>query len=182
MTREGIWGRYVSDYVKFLLPILAGQVIVISFTLVDQLMASFLPVRNISALNYASLLYNLPLTLFATPIMTVLYPSISSFSADHDWQGQAKTVSRGTQLTWLIVLPCSIGLAALALPIVKLVYMARCLRHYSCKPDSRSTSVLRNRCTIRRTAELSRHRFPFGKRQCYAADQKHSRHSTQCHS
>jgi len=53
---SGLWNRYVSDYLKFLLPILAGQVVIISFTLVDQLMASFLPVGNISALNYASLL------------------------------------------------------------------------------------------------------------------------------
>jgi len=119
----GLWNRYVSDYLKFLLPILAGQVVIISFTLVDQLMASFLPVGNISALNYASLLYNLPITLFAVPITSVLYPAISSASAKMDWPEQASAVSRGIQLIWLIVLPSAIGLASLALPIVKLVYM-----------------------------------------------------------
>jgi len=120
---SGLWNRYVSDYLKFLLPILAGQVVIISFTLVDQLMASFLPVGNISALNYASLLYNLPITLFAVPITSVLYPAISSASAKMDWPEQASAVSRGIQLIWLIVLPSAVGLASLALPIVKLVYM-----------------------------------------------------------
>jgi len=120
---SGLWNRYVSDYLKFLLPILAGQVVIISFTLVDQLMASFLPVGNISALNYASLLYNLPITLFAVPITSVLYPAISSASAKMDWPQQASAVSRGIQLIWLIVLPSAVGLASLALPIVKLVYM-----------------------------------------------------------
>jgi len=120
---SGLWNKYVSDYLKFLLPILAGQVIIISFTLVDQLMASFLPVGNISALNYASLLYNLPITLFAVPITSVLYPAISSASAKMDWPEQAGAVSRGIQLIWLIVLPSAVGLASLALPIVKLVYM-----------------------------------------------------------
>lgn len=123
MKGEGLWNSYVSDYLRFLLPVLAGQVVVISFTLVDQLMASFLPVGNISALNYASLLYNLPITLFSTPIISVLYPGISSSSANQDWKSQAEQVSRGTQLIWLIVLPCCIGLAVLALPIVKIVYM-----------------------------------------------------------
>lgn len=120
---SGLWNEYVSDYLKFLLPVLAGQVIVISFTLVDQLMASFLPVGNISALNYASLLYNLPITLFAGPITSVLYPAISNASANMDWSEQARTVGRGIQLIWLIVLPSAVGLAALSLPIVKLVYM-----------------------------------------------------------
>lgn len=120
---SGLWNKYVSDYLKFLLPVLAGQVIVISFTLVDQLMASFLPVGNISALNYASLLYNLPITLFAVPITSVLYPAISNASANMDWSQQARTVGRGIQLIWLIVLPSAAGLATLSLPIVKLVYM-----------------------------------------------------------
>jgi len=40
-----------------------------------------------------------------------------------DWSQQANTVSRGVQLIWLIVLPSAVGLATLALPIVKLVYM-----------------------------------------------------------
>jgi len=120
---SGLWNEYVSDYLKFLLPVLAGQVIVISFTLVDQLMASFLPVGNISALNYASLLYNLPITLFAVPITSVLYPAISNASAIVDWSEQARTVSRGVQLIWLIVLPSAVGLATLSLPIVKLIYM-----------------------------------------------------------
>jgi len=38
---SGLWNRYVSDYLKFLLPILARQVIIISYALVDQVMASF---------------------------------------------------------------------------------------------------------------------------------------------
>jgi len=40
-----------------------------------------------------------------------------------DWPQQASAVSRGIQLIWLIVLPSAVGLASLALPIVKLVYM-----------------------------------------------------------
>jgi len=123
LKSSGLWNKYVSDYLKFLLPVLAGQVIVISFTLVDQLIASFLPVGNISALNYASLLYNLPITLFAVPITSVLYPTISNASANMDWSEQARTVGRGIQLIWLIVLPSAVGLATLSLPIVKLVYM-----------------------------------------------------------
>ena len=120
---SGLWNKYVSDYLKFLLPILARQVIIISYALVDQLMASFLPTGNISALNYASLLYNLPITLFTVPITSVLYPAIASASAKMDWPQQASAVSRGIQLIWLIVLPSTVGLATLALPIVKLVYM-----------------------------------------------------------
>jgi putative peptidoglycan lipid II flippase len=123
MTRERLWNKYVSDYLRFLLPVLINQIVIISYALVDQLMASFLPVGNISALNYASLLYNLPITLFVTPITSVLYPSISNFSASQDWNGQADVVSRGTQLIWLIVVPCTVGLAVLSLPIVKLIYM-----------------------------------------------------------
>jgi len=145
---SGLWNRYVSDYLKFLLPILAGQVVIISFTLVDQLMASFLPVGNISALNYASLLYNLPITLFAVPITSVLYPAISSASAKMDWPQQASAVSRGIQLIWLIVLPFS-GRACLAcFTHCKTGLHAWSIRHNGFHPNQRGFTVLRFRDSI----------------------------------
>ncbi|NPV88145.1 oligosaccharide flippase family protein [Coprothermobacteraceae bacterium] len=118
-----IWDAHVVGFVKFLTPVLTGELMVISYTLVDQLMASYLPVGNISALNYSSLLYNLPVTLFAVPIVNVMYPSLSSASAQNDLERLRHSFMNGFRMIWAIVLPAASGLAILSFPIVALVYM-----------------------------------------------------------
>lgn len=75
-----------------------------------------------SALEYADRIIYLPLGLFATAFATVLLPTYSRQVAEGDTDALKTTMNRALRSLALIMMPTAIGLMALALPTVELIY------------------------------------------------------------
>jgi len=92
-------------------------------TIVDRWFASHLAQGSVSALDYSNRLWNLPLALAATPIVTAVFPWFSSMAVDGTLRATYEDRIRKTvALMVYIMVPCIAGLFALAQPIVRLLF------------------------------------------------------------
>jgi putative peptidoglycan lipid II flippase len=76
----------------------------------------------VSWLNYAFRLMYLPIGLFGVSIATAALPAISTLSAKGDRAGMRSVVSSGLRMMLMLNIPATIGLIALATPIVSLIF------------------------------------------------------------
>ena len=92
-------------------------------TIVDRWFASHLAQGSVSALDYSNRLWNLPLALAATPIVTAVFPWFSSMAVDGTSLATFEDRIRKTvALMIYIMVPCVAGLFVLAQPIVRLLF------------------------------------------------------------
>lgn len=77
---------------------------------------------SVSHLYYAQRLYQLPLGVFGISLATAIFPVMSSFAAKKDLQGLCKTVSQGLRSAAFIAIPATIGLAAIARPLISVAF------------------------------------------------------------
>ena len=75
----------------------------------------------VAVFQLAFAVYLLPHALFAVPVMTTRFPSLSRQAAASDWAGFADTVGRGIRSITFLTLPASALLIALAEPLTRLV-------------------------------------------------------------
>ncbi|MCL4848449.1 MAG: murein biosynthesis integral membrane protein MurJ [Acidobacteria bacterium] len=76
----------------------------------------------VSWLDFAFRLMYLPIGLFGVSIATAAVPTISSYAARADLAGMRATVSSGLRMMLMLNVPATVGLIALATPIVALIY------------------------------------------------------------
>ena len=76
----------------------------------------------VSWLNYAFRLMYLPIGLFGVSIATAAVPAIATLAANDDKAGMRRTISSGLRLMLMLNVPATIGLIALAGPIVSLIF------------------------------------------------------------
>jgi len=76
----------------------------------------------VSWLNYAFRLMYLPIGLFGVSIATAAMPTIAALAARGDRAGMRDTVSSGLRMMLMLNVPATVGLIALATPIVALVF------------------------------------------------------------
>lgn len=76
----------------------------------------------VSWLNYAFRLMYLPIGLFGVSIATAAIPSISRLAARDDRPGMRRTVADGITFMLMLNVPATLGLVALASPIVALLF------------------------------------------------------------
>ena len=76
----------------------------------------------VSWLGYAFRLMQLPLGMFGVAIGTLTLPLISRSAAAGNMEEFRSTLSRGMRLAFLLTIPSSVGLIALARPIISLLY------------------------------------------------------------
>ncbi len=112
----------VREALALMLPATAGLAIHQVNTLVDTIIASFLPKGSVSYLYYANRLFQLPLALFGIAIGTVLLPYAARYVA----QGRHEEVLENTRFSvsfaLLITVPAAAGLALYAFPIIDLLF------------------------------------------------------------
>ena len=77
---------------------------------------------SVSHLYYAQRLYQLPLGVFGISLATAIFPVMSSFAAKKDLQGLCRTVSHGLRSAAFIAIPATIGLAAIARPLIAVAF------------------------------------------------------------
>jgi len=93
-----------------------------SFILMGRTIEYPLQRGSVSHLYYAQRLYQLPLGVFGISLATALFPVMSSYAARKDFTGLAKTVSQGLRSAIFIAIPATIGLAAIARPLISVAF------------------------------------------------------------
>ncbi len=92
------------------------------FIFLGQKIAYPLQRGSVSHLYYAQRLYQLPLGIFGISLATAIFPVMSSMSAKKDFAGLARTVSQGLRCCFFIAIPATIGLIAIARPLISLAF------------------------------------------------------------
>lgn len=91
--------------------------------LTDTMFASLLPTGALSALYYAERVNQLPLGVVSIAIGTALLPLLSRQLASGDHAAASYSQNRALEAAMFLVLPAACGLAALAQPIVSLLFV-----------------------------------------------------------
>ncbi|MBZ2174076.1 murein biosynthesis integral membrane protein MurJ [Schnuerera sp. xch1] len=114
--------EHIKEMLYLALPVIIGVSVNEINVLVDRTLASSIAVGGISALNYANKLNGFVQGLCVTPILTVMYPTISKMAAEDNIKGLKKTLSESISSVSLLVIPAIIGAMIFAEPVVKLLF------------------------------------------------------------
>lgn len=112
----------VRTTLKLLVPRILGQSATQLSALFTFFLAGGLGEEAPAAYRFAFTLFVLPVGLFATSVGTVAFPALSREAQEHDASTFAYLLRRAMRGILFFVLPGSVGLMMLRLPITKLIY------------------------------------------------------------
>jgi putative peptidoglycan lipid II flippase len=112
----------VLRMVSLMTPAAVGIAAVQVNNFVSTFLASTLQEGSVSWLNYAYRLMQLPIGLFGVAIATVTLAEVARHAAQKNIAGLKETLSSSLRLVFLLTLPATLVLIALARPIVALLY------------------------------------------------------------
>ena len=114
----------VRRFLALMLPVTLTLGLINVNAVIDTLFASRLidPDLAPAAIDKAFRLYMLPQGMFSVAVATVLFPAISRLAARGDVPGFRRTLDLGLRQIGFLLIPASMVSAALAVPIVRLVY------------------------------------------------------------
>lgn len=115
-------GDLVRGAYRALIPVLFYSGLIQVNTAINRMLASGLQVGAISEFNYASVLINLPASLFAASIATVLLSRFSRLAVQGDSDLAARGLIRAGFFTVLMTVPIALAVALLAHPLVETVF------------------------------------------------------------
>lgn len=114
--------EHIKNMVYIALPIIIGTSVNQMNVLIDRTLASNIAEGGITALNYASKINGFVQGLFITPIVTVLYPTISKMVVENNIKGIKRIVSESISVISLLVIPIMVGSMVFATQIVGLLF------------------------------------------------------------
>ncbi len=91
-------------------------------SVVDKLIGSHLPPGQVASLAYALRIFILPFSLFAVPVYTVLFPTISRLYHQKDWEGIRSHIDSSMVLIFVTLVPSTILLCLTGDEILKILY------------------------------------------------------------
>jgi len=94
----------------------------LSFVLLGRNIQYPLERSSVSHLYFAQRLYQLPLGVFGISLATAIFPVMSSYAARKDFSGLARSVSQGLRSAIFIAIPATIGLVAIARPLISVAF------------------------------------------------------------
>ncbi len=89
---------------------------------INGVLASWLPEGSISALSYAERLVQFPVSLFVLALGTAVFPTLSARAAEGNREALSGALLNSLKAIIICIVPAGLGLMALSLPIVTLVY------------------------------------------------------------
>jgi putative peptidoglycan lipid II flippase len=105
-----------------MLPAILGVSVVQINLMLDALLASFLETGSVSWLYYSDRLVELPLGVLGIALATVILPTLSRRFAEGRQEGFAATLDWALRWTLLVGVPATLGLTALAAPILATLF------------------------------------------------------------
>ena len=90
--------------------------------MINTNIASRLVHGSVSWLSYADRLMEFPTALLGVALGTILLPSLSKANVDGDTAEYSSLLDWGLRLTFLLALPCAVGLATLSQPLTATLF------------------------------------------------------------
>lgn len=113
---------YIKKMLALSMPVMFGVSVYQLNTLIDKTIASQVISGGISSLSFASRVNALIFGLFAVPIATAMYPTISKLSAENNLTKLKEIVSKAFLSVMLLVVPSTVGSMIFAEPIIRLLF------------------------------------------------------------
>ncbi|MBK5005581.1 MULTISPECIES: murein biosynthesis integral membrane protein MurJ [Pseudomonas] len=108
----GVW-RVLKQMLPAILGVSVSQISLI----INTIFASFLVAGSVSWMYYADRLMELPSGVLGVALGTILLPTLAKTYANRDREEYSRILDWGLRLCFLLVLPCTLGLALLAEPL-----------------------------------------------------------------
>ena len=102
---------------RLLVPVVFGAAVYQLGLVVNTVLASLLSVGSISALWYASRLFEFPQGIVVTALASAALPSLATQAQQRDLVGVAESLGFALRVTNIVVIPTTLGLLVLAVPI-----------------------------------------------------------------
>lgn len=112
----------VRRSMRLMAPMLFGAAVYQINLMVDTVLASLLPTGSVSYLWYADRVFEFPLGIFAVALGTAALPSFSAQAARGAYDDLRRSIAFAIRLTNFIAVPAAFGIAALAVPIVSVLF------------------------------------------------------------
>lgn len=132
--REGFRHPAVKKIGALLIPRVFGSAVYQINTLVDMMLASLSWIVGsgaVAALYYANRLIQFPLAIFGLALAQAALPKMSHEFSTNDITKLKDTLSFSLRMTFLIMIPASVGLAVLGMPIIRMLFQRGEFTNYS---------------------------------------------------
>jgi len=114
--------KYLNKALTLTGPVLIGSAVQQINVIIDRTLASGLQEGSISALNYASRVNDLIITVFVMAITTVIFPMLSKAFTKGDTREGKELMGEGINIILIITVPATIGIVILAEPAIKVFF------------------------------------------------------------
>lgn len=114
----------IRRMMRLMVPALIGLSIAQINLIVGQNLASLLETGSIVALRLANRLIHFPLGVFAMGISTAAFPTLARLAARQEMEEFGRTFSFSLRVVFFITIPSAVGMAALRVPIVRLLFQS----------------------------------------------------------
>jgi putative peptidoglycan lipid II flippase len=117
------WGHpAVQRILHLYTPIALGLLVTQVQIIVDGRWASATGPQSVAWMRYATTLIQLPLGLVPVAVSLAALPSLAQRAADLDWDGFRGLFARGLRLVIVLLVPATVGLWVLAVPVIRLLF------------------------------------------------------------
>lgn len=117
----GFGNPYVKTVLVMMLPVTIGLGMINVNATVGTLIVQQVSKESVRALDAAFRLYILPQGVFSVAVSTVLFPALSRMAARRDLRGMGEVVTAGLRQIFFLLVPSSVFLALLAIPVTRLI-------------------------------------------------------------
>ena len=114
--------KYLGKALALTGPVLIGSAVQQINVIIDRTLASSLREGSISALNYASRVNDMIISVFVMAITTVIFPMLSKAFFKEDMKKGKELMSEGINMILIITVPATIGIVILAPPVIKIFF------------------------------------------------------------
>ncbi len=114
--------KKVWHFFVLLFPIILTSGANALYQIIDKAVASSLPVGSVAALNFAQLIYRIPLGLLSIPIIVSVYPLFSGFAIKKQYEQYVKVFQDTFTVLMFIIVPVLVLFVVYAYPIVRILY------------------------------------------------------------
>ncbi|MGO9821383.1 MAG: murein biosynthesis integral membrane protein MurJ [Solirubrobacteraceae bacterium] len=121
----------VREVLILFLPVTLSIGIINLDVFINAGLGALVSVHAPAAINDAFRIYMLPQGVFSVAVATVLFPTLSRMAISRDVGGMRRTVGNGIRQINLLLIPSAALMAALATPIVRLLYQRGAFTAYS---------------------------------------------------
>ncbi len=107
---------------KLYLPVAAGMVVTILGVVIDRRLATQTGAGNLSAMQYAVKIVQLPLGLISTALGVAILPTLSRHALEPGLEQYKAVLSRGLKFVFALIIPMTVAVLALNNQILAVVY------------------------------------------------------------